>query len=123
MSERPDWDRQFAETEDERNERLRTRRLKKLTETTSAYDTENKVEPTLFCQDCPPIGYPTDRTRCLPCPRRLVYDKDRRTIVRASEPAKTGMFILHNCWKCKDGELPCAQGSPRQCEFPHARND
>jgi hypothetical protein len=23
-----------------------------------------------LCEDCPPIGYPTDRTRCLPCPRR-----------------------------------------------------
>ncbi|WP_428491656.1 hypothetical protein [Rhodopila sp.] len=23
-----------------------------------------------LCDDCPPIGYPTDKTRCLPCPRR-----------------------------------------------------
>lgn len=23
-----------------------------------------------FCDDCPPIGYPTDETRCAPCPRR-----------------------------------------------------
>jgi len=22
------------------------------------------------CSDCPPVGYPTDITRCLPCPRR-----------------------------------------------------
>ena len=22
------------------------------------------------CDDCPPVGYPTDKTRCLPCPRR-----------------------------------------------------
>lgn len=22
------------------------------------------------CSDCPPVGYPTDATRCLPCPRR-----------------------------------------------------
>lgn len=26
-------------------------------------------EPQL-CEDCPPVGYPTDKTRCLPCPRR-----------------------------------------------------
>ena len=23
-----------------------------------------------FCDDCPPVGYPTDKTRCAPCPRR-----------------------------------------------------
>lgn len=23
-----------------------------------------------LCTDCPPVGYPTDETRCLPCPRR-----------------------------------------------------
>jgi hypothetical protein len=23
----------------------------------------------LLCEDCPPIGYPTDKTRCDPCPR------------------------------------------------------
>ncbi len=24
-----------------------------------------------LCQDCPPAGYPTDATRCSPCPRRV----------------------------------------------------
>ena len=28
-----------------------------------------KAEAAL-CSDCPPLGYPTDKTRCLPCPRR-----------------------------------------------------
>ena len=23
-----------------------------------------------LCDDCPPLGYPTDKTRCLECPRR-----------------------------------------------------
>ena len=22
------------------------------------------------CDDCPPVGYPTDKTRCIPCDRR-----------------------------------------------------
>jgi hypothetical protein len=22
-----------------------------------------------LCQDCPPVGYPTDKTRCISCPR------------------------------------------------------
>ncbi|SDX96775.1 Lar family restriction alleviation protein [Roseicitreum antarcticum] len=26
---------------------------------------------TPHCSDCPPEGYPTDNTRCAPCPRRL----------------------------------------------------
>ena len=25
---------------------------------------------TSVCEDCPPVSYPTDKTRCLPCPRR-----------------------------------------------------
>jgi len=24
-----------------------------------------------LCEDCPPVCYPTDRTRCTPCPRRV----------------------------------------------------
>lgn len=24
----------------------------------------------LLCSDCPPVGYPHDKTRCAPCPRR-----------------------------------------------------
>lgn len=27
-------------------------------------------QPECLCSDCPPIGYPTDKTRCAPCPRR-----------------------------------------------------
>ncbi len=23
------------------------------------------------CDDCPPLGYPTDKTRCISCPRRV----------------------------------------------------
>lgn len=30
--------------------------------------TRNLVES--ICDDCPPVGYPTDKTRCTPCPRR-----------------------------------------------------
>lgn len=26
--------------------------------------------PDALCEDCPPDGYPTDKTRCAPCPRR-----------------------------------------------------
>ena len=36
---------------------------------------ETSVAPTAsepFCEDCPPIGYPTDATRCTACPRARV---------------------------------------------------
>lgn len=36
------------------------------------------------------------------------------------------IFRDHNCWKCRDGELPCtgrSDGDYGRCEYPHARND
>jgi hypothetical protein len=30
-----------------------------------------KREQESLCEDCPPIGYPTDKTRCAACPRRI----------------------------------------------------
>lgn len=36
---------------------------------------------------------------------------------------KEGIFQDHNCWKCRDGQLPCVAGHPRNCEYPRARND
>ena len=84
MSERPEWDDQFAETEEEREERQRTK-------------------------------------------RHLKYDKAKRTIVerdpRDPDYSREGIFILHNCWRCQNGAARCASGNPRQCEYPHARND
>lgn len=32
-----------------------------------------------LCEDCPPVGYPTDKTRCLPCPRRTEPHKPEPT--------------------------------------------
>jgi hypothetical protein len=37
-----------------------------------------------LCEGCPPAQYPSHRTRCLPCPRRvprLVNSTERGTIV------------------------------------------
>lgn len=30
---------------------------------------ENRKAESSLCEDCPPVGYPTDKTRCEPCPR------------------------------------------------------
>jgi len=34
-----------------------------------------------LCADCPPVGYPTDKTRCSPCPRRTnpMTDEPRKS--------------------------------------------
>jgi len=64
MTDRPEWDDQFAETDEERSARQATKRAK-----------------------------------------------------------VAGMFRDHSCWKCKDGAAPCYEGNPRQCQYPHARND
>lgn len=29
----------------------------------------------------------------------------------------------NNCWKCREGERPCAEGDYDRCSYPHARND
>lgn len=33
-----------------------------------------------LCEDCPPVGYETDKTRCLPCPRRLDPERMRKAL-------------------------------------------
>jgi hypothetical protein len=42
---------------------------------------------------------------------------------REPDPTKQGIFVYHRCWKCDDGKKPCVQGSPRNCEYPRARDD
>jgi hypothetical protein len=42
---------------------------------------------------------------------------------RDPDPSRDGIFRNHNCHRCRDGQRPCVRGSPRQCEWPHARND
>lgn len=32
------------------------------------------ASPSDLCSDCPPPGYPTDATRCEPCPRRSTIE-------------------------------------------------
>jgi hypothetical protein len=53
-----------------------------------------------LCDGCPPVGYPTDKTRCLPCPRR------------STTPANEG-----GC----DGEAQCERREPDANENPYRR--
>lgn len=42
---------------------------------------------------------------------------------RDPDPTREGIFRDHNCARCDDGAKPCVGGNPRNCEYPHARND
>jgi uncharacterized Fe-S cluster protein YjdI len=54
---------------------------------------------------------------------KLMSDRDDYVDPRDPDYSREGIFIYHNCWKCDSGSRPCVRGNPRQCEFPHARND
>lgn len=50
-----------------------------------------------LCSDCPPVGYPTDITRCTPCPRR---DTKRFAFIsdengEALKPSPNGEYVLY----------------------------
>jgi hypothetical protein len=47
------------------------------TKISEAKEREEMSEKSL-CGDCPPIGYPTDETRCAPCPRRDLDGGERK---------------------------------------------
>jgi hypothetical protein len=49
--------------------------------------------------------------------------KDDNLDPRDPDHSKSPPFDYHNCYKCKDGTLPCPKGNPRLCENLHARND
>jgi hypothetical protein len=66
-----------------------------------------------------------------PSPRGLGpsgFDQGRVPDYSGMEPRKNPhqpIFRDHDCWKCRDGELPCVLkgGHSLLCEYPHARND
>ena len=95
-SDRPGWDSQFRETVNERNTRLRRKRL----------DNQERDR----------IAAEADR---LGLPETAQAWRDSRD----PDYSRSGIFILHNCSKGGDGARPCVAGNPRQCEYPHARND
>jgi len=57
--------------------------------------------------------------------RFLSHDGDPPSCLEPDDPERerTGMFRDHNCWRCRDGRDRCVQRDPKQCEYPHARND
>lgn len=95
-NDRPGWDSQFAETEGERNVRLRRRRL-------------GNQERNRIAAEADRLGLPETAKAW-----RDSRDPDR---------SRSGIFVLHNCWKCEDGARPCVAGNTQQCEYPHARDD
>ena len=79
-----------------------------------------------LCDDCPPIGYVTDRTRCLPCPRHACkchYCNDTGMIACRSRdgqyafpgpvPDDAKGYFDADCWYCDSGRRP-EEISPRE---------
>ena len=51
------------------------------------------------CSDCPPFGYPNDKTRCLPCPRRATITEE----ARAAQKRIDALFVekIANQYGCR----------------------
>lgn len=57
------------------------------------------------------------------CPADGTDFLDVRIDPRDPHPTREGMFRLHDCYRCADGTRSCVRDNPRQCEYPHARDD
>jgi hypothetical protein len=53
----------------------------------------------------------------------LSDSQDQSQDPREPDHSREGIFVYHNCSRCKDGTLPCVQGAVWNCEYPHARDD
>lgn len=62
------------------------------------------------CDDCPPLDYPTDKTRCLPCPRRKVF-RDLEALVKAAIAMNDAYYALL-LMKAEDPTRFTGAGSP-----------
>lgn len=57
-----------------------------------------------LCDGCPPVGYPTDKMRCLPCPRRSPLSADKLAELR-----ERLIIELAGAWRgAKKGFVPLA---------------
>jgi hypothetical protein len=65
------------------------------------------------CEDCPPVGYPTDATRCAPCPRGT-----------GQQPAAAGVVERYSVGLVYDDSGNCVQrvgGVPPRAGSVHER--
>lgn len=116
MTQRPDWDEQFSETDSERAERQRKTRQNARVKAIAASHTWDGPLVSL--------GH-GDVATCSVCGDDASTDRMCHGKIDPRDPdySQEGMFVLHNCWKCQNGAARCVSGNPRQCEYPHARND
>jgi hypothetical protein len=80
-----------------------------------------------LCSDCPPAGYPTDKTRCAECPRRspdtrqppgnldliIAYEDDEARILEYVKRKDLAGLIS---W-LERGRKPTDVGPPRKVQF------
>lgn len=69
--------------------------------------------PDTLCSDCPPLGYPTDKTRCAPCPRRdMLTNEQIEQAFKESFP-KTN---FSNAWLKFARAIEAASTAPKGAE-------
>lgn len=68
--------------------------------------------------------------RCVACREKADAPISRQEYLCTPKPdprdpdhSRSGIFVNHNCYRCRNGKLPCKQGAPNRCDYPHARND
>lgn len=77
----------------------------------------------------PPIDDPAAPVPCAIIGPSLLHAAEKLRLdpimpdPRDPDYSRPGIFATHNCWKCKDGKLPCVASVPGNCGYPHARND
>ena len=69
-------------------------------------------------------AFPRSETRAESSPAATnAAPVDPKPDPRDPDHSRSGIFVYHNCYRCKDGTLPCKSGNPNKCEYPRARND
>ena len=53
----------------------------------------------------------------------MTVPADTKPDPRDPDYSRSGIFVNHNCSRCRNGELPCKRGAPNRSDYPHARND
>ena len=80
-------------------------------------------------EECHPVGYRDGEPICESCALAWIEDaaKDapEKPDPRDPDYSREGIFQTHNCYRCNNGEEPCARGLKLRylCDNLHARND
>jgi hypothetical protein len=78
-------------------------------------------KPTIYEALAEKLGREPTHNELVADVKRILFGEPADVPIPANQ--QSTIFRDHNCWKCRNGEKPCAQGHPHRCEHPHAKND